>query len=54
MLLVLMLRPGKALADFTINQRVFFISAQAGLAGMITRADTMRALRNGKGGVSSY
>ena len=98
-----MQRPGNALADFTVNPRVFFISAlafvvglfasrvkevmakeppsapasmtvaeladriaedvapyaqrhgvplvdeQGRLAGMITRADIMRALRNGKG-----
>lgn len=34
MLLVLMLRPGKALADFTVNQRVFFISALALVVGL--------------------
>jgi chloride channel protein, CIC family len=34
MLLVLMLRPGNALADFTVNQRVFFISALALVVGL--------------------
>jgi chloride channel protein, CIC family len=34
MLLVLVLRPGKALADFTVNQRVFFISALALVVGL--------------------
>jgi chloride channel protein, CIC family len=29
-----MLRPGKALADFTVNQRVFFISALALVVGL--------------------